>query len=93
VEELSIGVDIGEDEYMLGRVGNIHATDELLYLTDTQASAVRVYDTDGRYLHQPSAAGRARVRANTRAPPRVVVVDSCPRQSLVTSITHSTTRS
>jgi len=50
VEEMSIGVDVGDDEYMLGRVGNIHATDELLYLTDTQEPAVHVYDTDGRHL-------------------------------------------
>ena len=48
VEEMSIGVDIGEDEYMLGHIANIYATDELLYLTDTQEPSVRVYDTDGR---------------------------------------------
>jgi hypothetical protein len=50
VEEMSIGVDIGEGEYMLGHIANIYATDELVYLTDTQEPAVRVYDTEGRYV-------------------------------------------
>lgn len=50
VEEMSIGVDIGEDEYMLGWIRNVYATDEYIYLTDSQEPAVRVYDTDGQFI-------------------------------------------
>ncbi len=50
VEEMSIGVDIGDDEYMFGGIRNIYATDEHIYLTDSQVSAVRVYDTDGQFV-------------------------------------------
>ncbi len=50
VEEMSIGVDVGEDEYMLGRIANLFVADGLVYLTDTQVPAVRVYSTDGRYV-------------------------------------------
>ena len=50
VEEMSIGVDIGEDEYMLGAIRNVYATDEYIYLTDSQEPAVRVYDTDGLFI-------------------------------------------
>ncbi|NKB90571.1 MAG: 6-bladed beta-propeller [Acidobacteria bacterium] len=50
VEEMSIGVDVGEDEYMLGRIGSIAVTDNVVVLADTQTPSVRMYDTDGRYL-------------------------------------------
>jgi len=51
VEEMSIGVDVGEKEYMLGGVGSLYVTADRVYLTDPSAPAVRVYDTEGRFLH------------------------------------------
>ncbi|MGD8817354.1 MAG: 6-bladed beta-propeller [Acidobacteriota bacterium] len=50
VEEMSIGVDVGEDEYMLGGIGSLYATADRLYVTDGQEPAVRVYDTEGRFI-------------------------------------------
>lgn len=50
VEELSIGVDVGADEYMFGWIRNIYVADEHIYVTDSQEPAVRVYDTDGQFI-------------------------------------------
>ena len=50
VEEMSIGVDVGADEYMFGWIRNIYVTDENIYLTDSQEPAVRVYDLDGQFI-------------------------------------------
>ena len=47
VEEASIGVPEGEDPYMLGAVGAVWATDTEIYVVDSQAPAVRVYDWQG----------------------------------------------
>jgi len=50
VEEASIGVDAGPDEYILGRVGSVYATGELIYVVDAQVPAVRAYTVDGEYV-------------------------------------------
>lgn len=50
VEELSIGVDIGADEYMFGWIRNIYVADGRIYVTDSQVPAVRVYDLEGQFL-------------------------------------------
>jgi len=50
VEEASIGVDAGADEYMFGRVTGISAHGDRIYVVDSQVPAVRLYDLDGVYL-------------------------------------------
>jgi len=50
VEEASIGVESGADEYLLGRVGGVAADDERIYALDTQLPALRVHDLEG--VHQ-----------------------------------------
>jgi len=57
VEEASIGVDAGEDAYMLGSVAAVWATDDLIYVVDRQVPAVRAYDLDGRYLRDVGGEG------------------------------------
>jgi hypothetical protein len=50
VEEASIGVEAGADEYMLGEVHGLAAGADRIYVVDQQVPAVRAYDFDGRYL-------------------------------------------
>ena len=50
VEELSIGVEFGADEYMFGYVQSIAvAADETIYVSDQQQDIVRMYDGDGTF--------------------------------------------
>ena len=58
VEELSIGVDRGEPAYMFGRVVSVWATDARIYVVDRQVPAVRVYDQQGRHLHDIGRPGQ-----------------------------------
>ena len=58
VEELSIGVDRGEEHYMFGRVASVWASDERIYVVDSQVPAVRVYDQQGRYLRDIGRPGQ-----------------------------------
>lgn len=50
VEEASIGVDVGEDAYMLGYVHGIYATGDEIFVLDSQIPVLRVYDYEGRHL-------------------------------------------
>jgi len=50
VEEASIGVDAGPDEYMFGTIGSVSAANGRIYLVDSQVPAVRVYDLDGSFV-------------------------------------------
>ncbi len=50
VEEVSIGVEAGADEYMFGELRGVWATDDRIYVLDAQVPAVRVYDFDGVHL-------------------------------------------
>ncbi len=50
VEEASIGVETGADEYMFGEVRGVWATDDRIYVLDSQIPIVRVYDLDGQHL-------------------------------------------
>ncbi len=50
VEEVSIGVEVGEEPYMLGIVWGVAADEERIYVLDSQAPALRVYDSEGTYL-------------------------------------------
>ncbi len=58
VEEASIGVDVGEDPYMLSNVTSIWATDDDIYVVDAGVPAVRVYDRDGSYRHDIGRRGQ-----------------------------------
>ena len=58
VEEASIGVDVGADEYMLGRVDSLWATDEEILVLDTQVPIIRVYDYDGTFLRNIGRGGQ-----------------------------------
>ena len=50
VEEASIGVQAGADEYLLGRVRSIAATSERIFVLDAQVPIVRAYDHDGQHV-------------------------------------------
>jgi len=50
VEEASIGVESGAEEYMFGGVSSVYATDDRIYVVDRQAPAVRVYGHDGDFI-------------------------------------------
>ncbi len=58
VAEASIGVAEGEDEYLLGRIGGIWATDSEILVLDTQVPSVRAYDYEGTYLRQVGNVGQ-----------------------------------
>ncbi len=57
VEEASIGVDAGPEEYMLGNVPDAFATDELIYVVDSQVPQVRVYDHSGVHVRDIGSRG------------------------------------
>ncbi|MFQ5745069.1 MAG: 6-bladed beta-propeller [Acidobacteriota bacterium] len=50
VEEASIGVETGPDEYMFGNVVGVAANDKAIFVLDPQVPTVRVHDYDGHYL-------------------------------------------
>jgi hypothetical protein len=50
VEEASIGVDAGEDAYMLGRVLGVVASADRIYVLDSQIPTVRAYDLAGSHV-------------------------------------------
>jgi hypothetical protein len=50
IEEASIGVAVGPEEYMLVQVNALYATDDEIYVLDNGASKVRVYDLAGNHL-------------------------------------------
>lgn len=58
VEELSIGVETGAPEYMLGSIGGMWIDDDEIYLIDSQVPIVRVYDGAGRHLRDIGAEGQ-----------------------------------
>jgi len=49
-EDLSIGVETGDDPYMFGPIVGLAATNERIYVADDSRFAVRVYDHDGNHL-------------------------------------------
>jgi hypothetical protein len=58
VEELSIGVADGGDEYILGQVADIAlGRDGSLYVFDGQVPIVRHYDANGKFLRRIGRAG------------------------------------
>ena len=58
VEEASIGVETGADEYMFGAIQSIHADAERIYIIDAQVPAVRMYDHDGNFVGNLGGSGQ-----------------------------------
>jgi len=58
VEEASIGVESGVDEYMFGEVIDLYADDGAIYVVDRQVPAVRAYDHEGRHLRDFGGPGQ-----------------------------------
>ena len=58
VEEASIGVEAGPDEYMLGNIVGIAVNDESIYLVDPSVPIVRVYDHAGLHMMNIGGAGQ-----------------------------------
>ena len=50
VEEASIGVESGAEEYMFGSVDALYLTDNQVYVVDAQTPAVRAYDYAGLFI-------------------------------------------
>jgi hypothetical protein len=71
VEEASIGVDVGPEKYMFGYIHGIYATDEEVFILDTQVPVLRVYDYAGRHLRDIGGPGGG--------PARWCVVCCCSR--------------
>jgi len=58
VEEASIGVAVGPEEYMLGEIAGLYATEDEIYVLEQSASKVRVYDLAGNHLRSFGHAGQ-----------------------------------
>jgi hypothetical protein len=58
VEEASIGVAAGTDEYMFGQIGSLFATEDRIFVTDSQVPAVRGFDIDGGFLRTLGGPGQ-----------------------------------
>lgn len=58
VEEVSIGVEAGADEYMFGRIEGVAATNDDIYVIDVQLPRVRRYDRDGVFVGDLGGAGQ-----------------------------------
>jgi len=57
VEEASIGVAEGADEYMLGHVRSLSVHDEQIYVLDNQVPVLRIYDLAGNHLRDIGGQG------------------------------------
>lgn len=57
VEEVSIGVEAGDDVYMFGAVRAVAMRGDEIYVLDQQVPALRVYDMNGRHLRDIGAEG------------------------------------
>lgn len=57
VEEAVIGVEVGEEPYMLGRVVGVTASTDRIYVLDASIPTVRVYDMAGEHLQDIGGAG------------------------------------
>jgi len=58
VEETSIGVAAGADEYMFGQVASVFADEGHIYVVDSQVPTVRMYTLDGSFVHDLGAKGQ-----------------------------------
>ena len=82
VEEASIGVDVGDDEYMFGMINSVYATADRIYVADVQVPAVRVYDHEGTFVR---TLGRAGQGPGEYQYPAVVAADSSGRAFVLSS--------
>jgi hypothetical protein len=58
-QELVIGVEAGDDEYMIGRVNSVAVgMDGEIYVSDGQQEIVRMYDADGNYVRDIGGQGQ-----------------------------------
>ncbi len=86
VEDLSIGVESGEDAYMFGRITGLYATDDEIFVVDEQIPVVRVFDMEGWHLRDIGGAGQGpgefqRPRFVTGSPDgRIFVLDGRGRR-------------
>jgi hypothetical protein len=58
VEELSIGVELGEEPYMFGSVADVWATGERIYVVDSGVPVLRVFDHEGRHVRDIGGRGQ-----------------------------------
>lgn len=58
VEELSIGVEMGPDEYMFGAIRSVYATEEAIYVVDGQVPAIRAFDLEGEHIRDLGGVGQ-----------------------------------
>ena len=58
VEEMSIGVEQGEDPYMFGLVSSIWATDDWIYVVDSPVPVLRVFNQEGRHVRDIGRRGQ-----------------------------------
>ena len=58
VEEATIGVESGADEYMLGSVGGVFVDDTYIYVVDRQLPKIRVYDLEGTHVRDLGREGQ-----------------------------------
>jgi len=58
IEELSIGEEIGREAYLFGSVTGAWATNDRIYLIDSQVPAVRAFDLDGQHLFDIGGPGQ-----------------------------------
>ncbi len=58
IEEASIGVAAGADEYMFGYVTALYLTDNRVYVVDPQVPAVRAYDYEGVFIRTYGGEGQ-----------------------------------
>ncbi len=70
-EELSIGVESGEDPYMLGNVRGLAEHNGEIFVLDRQVPVVRVYDLSGRHLRDLGKDGQG--PAEFRQPESMVI--------------------
>jgi hypothetical protein len=58
VEELAIGAEHGEDAYLFGSITAAWATDDRLYIVDSQVPVVRAFGLDGEHLFDIGSPGQ-----------------------------------
>ncbi len=58
VEEVSIGEDIGDEAYLFGQITAAWATEDRIYVVDSQGPAVRAFDHEGNYLFDIGSPGQ-----------------------------------
>jgi hypothetical protein len=58
VEEASIGVEAGADEYMFGFINSLYANDDRMVILDEHTNIVREYDHAGQFLFNVGGEGQ-----------------------------------